>query len=559
MGACLLLVQACGGGDADRPEPSMVLVNAGADFSVNEETTATLQGDARLSGSDNASLVYAWSSQPSLVITHDDTTTGIASFSAPTVTSSESFQLTLTVTYEDGTQGSDSLIVTVNPVNQPPIALISVEQDPNYDTDTFPILSTILLDGSGSSDADPQTSASAISAYSWQQTAGPNLLNGLNVNTASLQLSSPLVEQDTELTIVLEVTDQEGAVSQQSKTITLLAESKTIPELSVGNPQAVSPGEYFNLSASASSKARGAAPFSVRWSSNSPLAPIIDDFNSLKTFSIAPSVSETTAITYTVEIEDSYGNKRELSTEMTILAPVQTRINDTGVSINANNIALLETYQGEFAGQDAHFGNDTIAQSGLANKAGRGERGFDFTRLNQNGDEIDQDTSDWRCVRDNITGLIWENKTNDSNDIHFADNTFTWYQLADNGGFEGAVNSSSMTCNLSSQTCNTAAFVDEVNAQGLCGFFDWRLPTHTELMSLVHFGATNLPLVDSEYFPFMGQSSTDFLWYWTSQTNVDGVNELGSQSAWAIDYYSGVDNFIDKREGFRVKLVRAGR
>lgn len=93
----------------------------------------------------------------------------------------------------------------------------------------------------------------------------------------------------------------------------------------------------------------------------------------------------------------------------------------------------------------------------------------------------------------------------------------------------------------------------------MCGFFDWRLPSHTELLSLVHFGQSQGPLVDSEYFPDMGSISLDPLWYWTSLPNVDGVSEIGSQSAWAIDFNSGVDNFIPKSSEVRIKLVRAGR
>jgi hypothetical protein len=41
--------------------------------------------------------------------------------------------------------------------------------------------------------------------------------------------------------------------------------------------------------------------------------------------------------------------------------------------------------------------------------------------------------------------------------------------------------------------------------------------------------------------------------------NVDGVNESGSQSSWALDFDTGVDNFINKSTQARIKLVRAGR
>jgi hypothetical protein len=386
-----------------------------------------------------------------------------------------------------------------------------------------------------------------------------------------------LLQEDTQASFLLEVLDQEGAVAEQSVTLTFLAESNTIPTLEAGPSVTVNSGELISLSAEANSRARGAAPYSVTWSSDSDLAPIIDDFNSFSTFSIAPLVTTVTELVFNLTIEDSYGNQQRTTYTAMVLPSVQSRLNDTGVTLNATNVSIVEGYQSEFAGQDAQFGNDRVAESALLNKAGRGESGFDFTRLNQNGDEVDQDTSDWRCVRDNVTGLIWENKTNDSNDLHFADSTFTWYSEVDNGGFAGSLNSQSDSCNLDSASCNTQSFISAVNAEGLCGFFDWRLPTHTELLSLVHYGAFDAfssgnssysPLIDTEYFPFMGSSmnqdseqsdTTEFLWYWTSLPNVDGVNDLGAQSAWTIDFYSGVDNFIDKSSEFRVKLVRAGR
>jgi hypothetical protein len=585
----IFLLQGCGGGDAERPEPAKILVNAGPDVTINEELLLSLLGDARESGNAGVSLTYEWSAQPSLNITQEDSSSGAATLTAPTVTTEQQFILTLTAKNEAGVQGSDTLNLTVVPINDAPVAIIKVYEatsseeeevgleESDYAVNNFPILTNITLDGSDSTDTDTPTGAAAIASYSWQQTAGPSVIDSLVLTNPTLTFQSPLLQEDTQASFLLEVLDQEGAVAEQSVTLTFLAESNTIPTLEAGPSVTVNSGELISLSAEANSRARGAAPYSVTWSSDSDLAPIIDDFNSFSTFSIAPLVTTVTELVFNLTIEDSYGNQQRTTYTAMVLPSVQSRLNDTGVTLNATNVSIVDVYQSEFAGQDAQFGNDRVAESALLNKAGRGEGGFDFTRLNQNGDEVDQDTSDWRCVRDNITGLIWENKTNDSNDLHFADSTFTWYSEVDNGGFAGYLNSQSDSCNLDSASCNTQSFISAVNAEGLCGFFDWRLPTHTELLSLVHYGAFDAfssgnssysPLIDTEYFPFMGSSmnqdseqsdTTEFLWYWTSLPNVDGVNDLGAQSAWTIDFYSGVDNFIDKSSEFRVKLVRAGR
>lgn len=566
LAVSLALISACGS-DAERPALSKVLVNAGQNIEVDEQVVVALNG---LATSDAGGIVYSWSANPSFTIEQADDTMAVATAVAPVVTVQTDYTLTLTATDAKGTVGTDSIQLRVKPINSLPVAVISAPSLAMYAIDTYPVLFDVNLDASSSSDADPQTESASITAYLWQQLAGPDVLSSSVLNSQNLTFRSPNLQQTEQITIRLQVTDQEGATASVDKTLTLLAESLTVPELSIGPAQTVFSGELFALSGSASSRAVGATPFSVVWSSDSPYAPVIGDPNSLKTFSIAPLVSESTEINYEVMLTDSYGNQQSRSQTMMVQPQVLNRLNDTGVSLNASNIENLVAYQGEFAGQDAHNGYDRMAASGTSDKAGRGELGFDFTRLNQNGDEIDQATTDWHCVRDNITGLIWEKKTDIADDIHNAQQLFTWYSALNNGRFAGDFNSNSTACNLLSGNCNTEEFVAAVNAQGLCGFFDWRLPTHNELLSLLHFGKVQPPLIDIEYFENLGlidadadadAASPEFLWYWTSLANIDGIGDgdAGSQSAWAIDFNSGVDNFINKSTQARVKLVRAGR
>ena len=406
----ILAVTACGGGDAERPEPATVLVNAGRDIIADEQSTVSLLGDARESGNAAAVLTYQWSATPALTITQEDLSSSAASLTTPLATQVTEYTLTLTVSNENGVQGSDSIMLSVKPVNISPIATITTSQNNNYDVDTYPIDSEVVFDASQSSDADPQTDDPEITEYLWQQTAGPDLLSGKIVTASSLIVQTPILASNETATIVLSVTDQEGAVSQQEKSILLLSESQTIPELDIVGPQTHTSGDYIALSGSATSAARGAAPFSVIWSSDSSLAPLIADFNSFNTYSVAPLVGEETEIIYQLQVTDSYGNQQIETQTMRVKPPVQSKLNDTGVTLNATNIELNDTYQGEFAGQDAHLGRDRMEESGMLDKAGRGEVGFDFTRLNQNGDEIDQETTNWRCVRDNTTGLIWKIK-----------------------------------------------------------------------------------------------------------------------------------------------------
>ena len=88
-------------------------------------------------------------------------------------------------------------------------------------------------------------------------------------------------------------------------------------------------------------------------------------------------------------------------------------------------------------------------------------------------------------MQDNVTGLIWEIKTVDG-DLHDKDNSYSWYNsnTSTNGGSAGIENGGSCP---DTGNCDTEKFVTSVNAQGLCGANDWRMPNKEELRSIVDY------------------------------------------------------------------------
>ena len=83
-------------------------------------------------------------------------------------------------------------------------------------------------------------------------------------------------------------------------------------------------------------------------------------------------------------------------------------------------------------------------------------------------------------VRDNMTGLYWEVKRNKDSvqnydDPRDADNTYTWCDTTPetNSGNEGVCGDH-----------DTMDFIAGLNAMGLGGFHDWRMPTFDELRSI---------------------------------------------------------------------------
>ena len=565
------ILAACGGGGGGDGDSSgggsgngNLVVNAGANATVTEGVTYSLS--AQVSGGDGT-YTYNWSASPSLTITHEDTSTSAASFVAPLVNSATEYTLTVAVNDQSGNTASDFTVITVAPVNIAPEASIDVPAWEGLPANTFPGGVEIIFDGTGSRDTDSSTSDGEIAGYVWSQTSGTNVITGVETDLSTLTITTPIANESQELTFQLEVTDSEGATDVDTVTISVQSETETLPVVDAGFSQGVFSGEVVILGGEASTSIPSALPLTYSWERSNNVtsnngantgvaARPVDDNDALSTFAIAPSVSTATVVAYTLTVTDANNNSVEDTINVRVRPMPTPLLNDTGFLQQSTNNALTEAQQNDFPGQDGQRGADIIEQNGLIEKAGRGKAGFDFTRLNANGDEQDASADTWSCIRDNVTGLVWEVKTDDGA-FQDKDYTYSWYSEEVNGGFEGDQTGANATCLLTS--CNTSAYVQAVNAQGLCGFYDWRLPNHHELFSLMHLGIADDVAIDEDYFPNTGAVSTEPLWYWTSVPSADGVNSDDAQNAWALDFDSGVDNFLNKSSAARVRLVRAGR
>jgi hypothetical protein len=168
--------------------------------------------------------------------------------------------------------------------------------------------------------------------------------------------------------------------------------------------------------------------------------------------------------------------------------------------------------------------------------------------------------NDWACTKDNKTGLTWEVETDDGG-LRDKDWYYSWYKPSgDNGGSVGYTDTLFNTPNCSTKdNCNTDAFTNAVNAKGLCGKKDWRMPTKDELMKLVVCSdgkydmdgfCTNItvstPTINSTYFP-----NTLDRGYWSSSPYADD-----SGSAWYVHFYYGNSSFYGKYGYNFVRLVR---
>ncbi|MDF2177443.1 DUF1566 domain-containing protein [Aliiglaciecola sp. CAU 1673] len=551
VASCLL--QACSSDDfidGKGDDNLLVVVTAGADQSVDEQTLVTLSAQAR---GQTDTLTYRWSVSPNISFTQASTSEATATFTTPTTSVPLSYVFTLVVTDGQGNSGTDDTIITVNPVNAQPTAFLNVTEGTPMTDGRYPAGIRVTLDGTDSIDADPPTGKAPIASWRWQQTQGTSVVEGLSLDGDSLSINTPIEQDGQTLSFTLTVTDQEGAQDSESIEIQVLSVGDTPPAVTAGIEQSLFSGESILLAGTASTVNSAALPLTYRWLNDSALAPAIQSPTSLITSAAAPVIGSTDTATFTLEVKDALGHISEASVRAIIRPMPQARLNDTGVTRRADNSSLSDNALAAFPGQDGDRGRDRAAAHGLLTKAGRGEGGFDFTRLDANGDEQDDTSQPWRCVRDNLTGLIWEVK-DDSGGVHDIDHRFSWYQSTNTGGNPGVLNGAGTSCTQAQ--CNTSAHVTAVNAAGLCGFYDWRLPTHRELLSLVHYGKSTIPLIDTQYFPDVTNNGP--FWFWTSGSSVDGTSTT-AQNAWAINFSSGNDNFLNKSSAAAVRLVRAGR
>jgi Protein of unknown function (DUF1566)/Repeat of unknown function (DUF5648) len=160
--------------------------------------------------------------------------------------------------------------------------------------------------------------------------------------------------------------------------------------------------------------------------------------------------------------------------------------------------------------QDGMVGRDISSPDGT-----NGVLGFSYSNIGTNP------VTD--CVKDNITGLIWEGEP-----------------LYVSGG-NALTNARSSTLPFT----NIPSHIAAINASNMCGFSDWRLPTRRELESLAYYGSiTGGVLTDPTWIP---NSSTSG--YWSSTPYVASAGYY-----WIAGYGGATGRYPGNYAG--VRLVR---
>ncbi|QKQ27797.1 DUF1566 domain-containing protein [Candidatus Reidiella endopervernicosa] len=241
-------------------------------------------------------------------------------------------------------------------------------------------------------------------------------------------------------------------------------------------------------------------------------------------------------------------------------------MNDTGITecanATTNGLACNDAMDGTdlFPEQDAEYGRDVTH-----NDDSDGRAGFSFTKLGSDGSALaiqngvwsdsgsEVTGTKWSCIEDNVTGLIWEVKTNnDTPDLHDMEWSYSWYSTdaASNGGEVGTADAGD-NC-LDDSRCDTEKYVADVNAAALCGFTDWRLPEREELRSIFDYSKSVMPSIDADWFP---NSDAVVPWVWTVSTYA--YNDETTK-AWLLNFNGTGDSAFGKSMQLHIRLVSGG-
>lgn len=272
----------------------------------------------------------------------------------------------------------------------------------------------------------------------------------------------------------------------------------------------------------------------------------------------------TNDVTYWFRLEVLHPSGRRTYSDVVSATPFGG-LNDTGIDwcaddganrsaagTRADKAAGCEGVAATHPDQDGHHGRDAAARARTLAKTGTGSAGFDFTKVCGSGEAAGEGKcppnpalgtgpTNWSCTRDNVTGLLWELKTEGG--LRGRGNTYTWFQPdeATNGGEPGVEKGGQCV----GSGCDTRAFAAAVNALRLCGASDWRVPTRKELLSIVDNGRFE-PAVDPAHFP-----NTDSAYFWTTSAYPEQPS-----SAWHVYFHYGEAYPNPKSNANPVRLVR---
>ena len=544
----LTTLTACGGGGSSDSNTIAATVNAGSDQQIIEKSEFTVS--AKGSPADGT---FTWERVSGPAVEGFPAEGAEQTITAPDIKLNSELVLKVNYQTDDGQLVSDQVSIFITSNNQLPVAVITQtapEELPSKYNDV------ITLSGEESADIDEN---GTVDSYLWTQLDGPDLTAD-NYNNQTISFTHPLLESNTAMTWRLTVTDDEGGSASTEASFTL---NKTVEVIiaDAGVDQQVI--EFDTVTLDASNSEIVTATKSCFWQQLTGETVTLANQNQCITTFVAPDVDTDSELSFEVTVTDSK-SRSDTDTVIIDISPKPLGlINDTGMSDCYNNSQKINCDSEDFPSQDADVGRDSVANQ--LDKVGQGDLAFDFTKMNEFADELPDDATSFSCVRDNVTGLIWEVKEASSTlppstADRAATNHYSWYLNGSSGVQTGSVQGAAGSTCPSTSDCGLQTYINDVNSSDFCGGTNWRVPTYTELLGLLDYAKQGeSTLLNTDFFPNqpsdtqLSTSSSSFMPYWTSQTAADGTS---LSQAYIIDMSSANDLAYPKSNTAFVRLVR---
>lgn len=165
------------------------------------------------------------------------------------------------------------------------------------------------------------------------------------------------------------------------------------------------------------------------------------------------------------------------------------------------------------------------------------QTGTQFVKIGFNGRTLPDSALKWSCARDIDTGLLWEIKLFDAG-VSDVEHRYSWYDptktvsgFKNNGECYGI-------------ECDTDAYTREINRIGLCDSTLWRVPTFSELETLLDRQYAH-PVINQAVFYNTRSAS-----YW-SKTQLSYNPNMVMQ----IDFFDGTSSPAPIRFKLALRLV----
>lgn len=171
-----------------------------------------------------------------------------------------------------------------------------------------------------------------------------------------------------------------------------------------------------------------------------------------------------------------------------------------------------------------------------------GSTTFRWEKRDATGNVLAIQDGPWACVYDRYTGLLWEVKS-DNEGLHYAGSTY--FKNPDTPRYDGGC----VMAPHKVQACGQDFLLAQVREKAMCGYSDWRIPSASELESLIiENDLPGHPQTAIGLFPHTGRAQ-----YWSTDERTSARGE--SQSV-LIDFNAGERQWVPDQTVARLRLVR---